>query len=245
MAISTPTIAVETGSTTAATSYATATFNPVANALLVVFCTPTDADDPGTMNISSDIGTMGAWTESFNQPWNVIATPLCRTKIWWGIVGSTPGTAKAITVSGMPDACTGANIIAVSVASGYNTTTPIVQAPVSVDDTSAASQTHTFAAFTGSTNLALSFVSALLATTDPTVDAGWTALGTAISYTVPTHRAHVAYQENASDTTAVWSWTTSGQSIGAGVEVGVAASVTVRGPHATVIGQAVNRSAVM
>lgn len=246
MAISTPTIAVETGSSSNVTSYATATFNPVANALLVVKASVTDVDDPGTMNISSDIGTMGAWTESFNQPWNIIATPTARTKIWWGIVGSTPGTTKTITVDGMEDACTGCNIIAVSVASGYDTTTPIVQAPVSVDDVSDATSTHTFAAYTGSANLALTFVNVGGATTGTlAVDAGWTGLGAEIGYSAPQSRAHVAYQENASDTTAVWTWTTSGRQVSCGVEVGVAAAVTVRGPHATVIGQAVNRSAVM
>jgi hypothetical protein len=240
MAISTPTIAVESGvSTNASTYFGTTTFNPVANALLIVMCSVSDVDDPGTMNISSDIGTMGAWTESLNSGWKTVATPTMRTKIWWGIVGSTPGTAKAITIDGMPDACTGATLIVVSVASGYNATTPIVQAPVSVDDVSDATNTHTFGAYTGSTNLALTFCNAVAATAATlAVDAGWTGLGTEVGYTAPTLRSHVGYQENASDVTAVWTWTTSGNNQTCGVEIAVAAAAAASGayiPHPAAI----------
>lgn len=219
MAISTPTIAVENASTLNAVTYDTTTFNPIANALLVVTAEVSDADDPGTMTISDDFDDANTWAELSDQPYNIIATPNGRVKCWWTIVGPAPGTGKAITVSGMEDACTGANIIVVSIASGYDTTTPIVQTQIEVSDSGVATATQTFDAYDGESNLALAFANMATATAGPTVDAPWTELGTAIAYSAPIRRAHVAYLENATDTTAVWSWTTNGRYVLTGVEI--------------------------
>lgn len=211
------------GDTTNATTYSTASVTPTAGSLLIVCFSITDADDPGTMTISSTLSGV-TWVERSNQPWNTIATPTKRTKVWTGTGHSGSGT---ITVSGMPDACQGALHFVVE-ATGYDTTTPVVQSPTSADDSLGVLETLTFAAYESSSNAAIAFFTKTLLSA-LTSEAGWTAVDTEKTFATPDQRMWGQYQTSATDTTSTMTWTpTNAHSAGAGLEIRVAATATDR-----------------
>lgn len=204
------------GDTSNVSSYSTASITPTAGSLLLVWVVVTDADDPGTINISTGL-TGVTWVEQFNLAHFTIAVPLRRLKLWTGTGHSGSGT---ITFDGMPDVCTGAAHLVME-ATGYDTGTPIVQAVTHVDDVDALTETTTFAAYGSTDNAVISAFTKGIGTTGFTEEAGWTkVLGTDANYTTPNCRLNAQYQLSATDTTSEMTWlTTNSSSCSGGVEI--------------------------
>ena len=226
MALPSPTVLVggtNVGSTTNASSYATATFTVASGSLLIYACAVSDADDPGTMNISNT-GTwtsLPTWTERCNVSNPTTITD--RLKIWTGVGGASSG-ASTITVSGMPDVCTGRANILLAYPSGWDTGAPIINIVTASDNTTALSETLTFAAAGSASNHLVAFLMKAGSSIPAlTTEGNWALTGVNQAYASPNRNVMCALDESASDTTVAWTWTTVAHSCSAGVEVVAAA----------------------
>jgi len=236
MAISTPTEVAHSTSTSNATSYPTASFTPTTGSLLIIFVWAADADAVGSFAVSSS-HSGAVLTERIPDPqaWNTIATPLNSGAVWTMQGHSGAGV---ITVSGFSDAQTGCSIRVIEVASGYDTSNPIVQAPVlAVDSAANTGTTLTFAAAASAGSLFVAGAGKMGAQDLVGEGGSWTTLGTQGSIASPNLRTWVQYDLTSPDTTSTWTWSTSTQHfLHMGVEVreagGAAAASLVDKPDA-------------
>lgn len=221
MAIGTPTEVAVINSTSNASTYTTASFAVTTGGILVIFVWPTDADDPGSFNISGTHAGITFTERITNTAWSTIATPLRRGRCWTAQGQSGSGT---ITFSGFADALTGLSARIIEVPSGFNAASPIVQAPSNPVDTAAFGGTAlTFSAAADTNNM---FIAAIAKAGNQTLVAEggeWVTLGTEGGFATPNQRSWTQYDAGADDTTSSWSWSDTNNDVcHLGVEVAVA-----------------------
>jgi hypothetical protein len=226
MAISTPTEVAAVNSTSNATSYATSSFTPTTGSLLIIFVFPADADAVGSFTVTAT-HSGATLTERVADPqgWDTIATPLRSGAVWTMQGHSGSGT---ITASGFSDAQTGCSIRVIEVASGYDTSSPIVQAISNPKDPNADLENIlTFSAAASSGNL---FVAGCAKTGSVVLQGeggSWTTLGTEGGMSSPNQRSWTQYDLTSPDTTSRFFWaSTQSASLQMGVEVAEAPVAT-------------------
>jgi len=204
-------------STAGATSYQTGPYQPRENSLLLAHVVSSKASAP---DIPTGTGNALTWVQLRTTNYFSLASPTVRNTVFMahsrsgattnGFTATFGGTATGciITVveitncdtTGSPDAT---NALVQIVHGGGNVNT---------------NATCTFAAASGTRNLAIGFVGGSLNSQNNTAESGWTKLAGA-NYNTPATEASVIYQYNTTDTSflstnaAAMSWTVIGVEI--------------------------------
>ena len=208
MALSTPSYISETTSTSASTSVTTASFTPTANALVLISIgLGTFTSDPGTISVSSDTfgAGMGAWT-SIGQA-NVSGSNPWRVAVFWAIAGASPGSGTVTLGWSVNSARQSLHVW--EVASGYDSTTPIVLASVGTNTFTGASGSGTLDVTLGSTPAATSLACGTIVSSGDgagiTPGTGFTELRETDSGGSPSGTLQTEYDATPVDTSVDWS----------------------------------------
>jgi len=232
VAISTPT--EPTGSavndTTGAMSYTTASFSVTTGGILIIFVWPTGGTNPTEdFSLSTTISGLSFTQRIAVTGWSTVGTPTRAGKMWTGTGGSGSGT---ITAGTWATNRTGCSIRVVEVASGYNTSTPVVQTPSRAADADPFSgSTLTFSSASNTDNLFIGAVAK--AGTQVLVGEGgaWTTIASEGGFGSPNQRTWSQYDLTSPDTTSTWTWASTNQDVfHMGIEIAVAAGAVSLAP---------------
>lgn len=125
MPISTPTVLVTSTVAVATDPFTTGSVSPTANSiLLVLISATTNAGSPTIVDVTSTLSGMGTWTEIADIAHSAATKALAAA--WYSIAGGSPGTGT-ITVDAS-SAFARWTVTVVEIASGYDTSTPAINA---------------------------------------------------------------------------------------------------------------------
>jgi hypothetical protein len=200
MALSVPTLLDSVPSATDATSYATASVSPAANALLVAYIHNAKASAPDAGTPSAGFAISGSWT--LIQDIN-LQSGNGRLQAWWAFASGSPGSG-ALTVDFGANTQTGA-IVALLEWTGHNVTTPI---PQSAEGSGGPSVTTADLSLPGALAAATSQCVGLFAANINTAitpnESETEITGSDEGHGTPNRRAQAQYEVN--DTNSTWSF---------------------------------------
>jgi hypothetical protein len=199
--VATVTAGVHTASTSNVSSYASASFTPAANDLLVVLVTATaTVTNPGTCT-SSIAGitfspvVRSVWSTSANTVVSFVSNQF------------VPATSQTVTYDCTGDAATGAIVVVLRVAGLTRTgTSAIVQSAVQTNGAAAATPAPAFSASANTNNPCIGFYgSGTSSTTKNSAPASWTEVYDLTGYASPTTGTHVISRNSGfTGTTVTW-----------------------------------------
>lgn len=219
MAISTPTVLNQRGETTTATTIASASVSPAANALLIVVAGGTHnagSTQPVAITDALSGGSL-TWTDVEHTINNVLNS--ANVAIAWAICGATPGSGVITATWFLAHARR--SLFVIEVASGFHMTTPVAQSKVN-GQTGGTTLTITLDSTPAAGSLIIGGVehrqSAVTTATPGTGFTGFTqqnaGTGTGL---------HVQYDLENADTTVDWTDLSNVAAAGAAIEIAEAA----------------------
>ena len=201
MALSPPTLLDNVPSGTDATSYATASVSPTANALLVGWIWNSKASAPDAGTPGNGFAISGLWTlvQDITSP-----SDNARLQVWWALASGTPGSGTFSVDFGANTQIGG--IIGIAEWTGFDTSTPI---PQSAEDTAPAGSTSGSITLPGALAAATSQCFAIIGVNST---GAITPNGSEIEiveegHTAPNRRLQAQYEVN--DTNSTWTFTSS------------------------------------